>query len=151
MGIKIARIRIRAVSQQKRGSVTIAGLSGIVQQLYRRLTDLCVWTRPGSEKGSLYRDQHELVFVFTNGKDPASPLQRGWAESRSRPRDAYRAPRTLLLRGKPCSGIGKCLRRMMRSVAGTGREGFNGIGISRTISLRQNAAKLKWRRRSCFG
>jgi hypothetical protein len=44
------------------------------KQLYRRLTDLCVWTRPGSEKGSLYRDQHELVFVFTNGKDPASNL-----------------------------------------------------------------------------
>jgi len=45
------------------------------KQLYRRLTDLCVWTRPGSEKGSLYRDQHELVFVFTNDKDPASDLQ----------------------------------------------------------------------------
>jgi hypothetical protein len=32
MGIKIGRIRIRAMSQQKRGSVTIAGLCGIVQR-----------------------------------------------------------------------------------------------------------------------
>ena len=51
------------------------------------------------------------------------PWKGGWAESRSRPRDAYRAPRTLLLRGKPCS-----VRRTMLSVAGTGREGIDGIG-----------------------
>jgi DNA modification methylase len=32
--------------------------------------DLCVWVRDDAEQGSLYRSQHELVFVFRNCKMP---------------------------------------------------------------------------------
>jgi len=32
--------------------------------------DLCVWVRDDAEQGSLYRSQHELVFVFRNCKTP---------------------------------------------------------------------------------
>lgn len=34
------------------------------------LLNLCVWTKSNAGMGSLYRSQHELVFVFRNGKAP---------------------------------------------------------------------------------
>ncbi len=34
---------------------------------YSELKNLCVWTKTNSGMGSLYRSQHELVFVFKNG------------------------------------------------------------------------------------
>jgi hypothetical protein len=39
------------------------------KQVYSELKDLCVWVKDGDPTGSLYRNQHELVFVFQNGKD----------------------------------------------------------------------------------
>lgn len=32
------------------------------------LINICVWTKPQAGQGSFYRSQHELVFVFKNGK-----------------------------------------------------------------------------------
>jgi DNA modification methylase len=37
-------------------------------QVYDSLLNLCVWTKNNGGMGSLYRSQHELVFVFRNGK-----------------------------------------------------------------------------------
>jgi 16S rRNA G966 N2-methylase RsmD len=37
---------------------------------YRELKNLCVWTKTNAGMGSLYRSQHELVFVFKNGNAP---------------------------------------------------------------------------------
>ena len=34
---------------------------------YHELKNLCVWTKTNAGMGSLYRSQHELVFVFKNG------------------------------------------------------------------------------------
>lgn len=38
------------------------------QGVYRELKNLCVWTKNNGGMGSFYRSQHELVFVFKNGK-----------------------------------------------------------------------------------
>jgi DNA modification methylase len=37
---------------------------------YSELKNLCVWTKTNAGMGSLYRSQHELVFVFKNGAAP---------------------------------------------------------------------------------
>jgi DNA modification methylase len=38
-------------------------------QAYTELKNLCVWVKDNGGMGSLYRSQHELVFVFKNGKN----------------------------------------------------------------------------------
>jgi DNA modification methylase len=35
---------------------------------YSELKNLCVWTKTNGGMGSFYRSQHELVFVYQNGK-----------------------------------------------------------------------------------
>ena len=37
---------------------------------YIELKNLCVWTKTNAGMGSLYRSQHELVFVFKKGTEP---------------------------------------------------------------------------------
>jgi 16S rRNA G966 N2-methylase RsmD len=37
---------------------------------YSELKNLCVWAKDNAGMGSLYRSQHELVFVFKHGRDP---------------------------------------------------------------------------------
>ncbi len=37
---------------------------------YHELKNLCVWSKTNAGMGSLYRSQHELVFVFKNGGAP---------------------------------------------------------------------------------
>jgi DNA modification methylase len=37
---------------------------------YAKLLNLCVWAKTNAGMGSLYRSQHELVFVFKNGCGP---------------------------------------------------------------------------------
>jgi hypothetical protein len=37
---------------------------------YSELKNLCVWAKTNAGMGSLYRSQHELVFVFKNGTAP---------------------------------------------------------------------------------
>jgi DNA modification methylase len=38
------------------------------RSVYTEFTNLCVWVKENGEQGSLYRNQHELVFVFKCGK-----------------------------------------------------------------------------------
>jgi DNA modification methylase len=38
-------------------------------QAYTELKNLCVWTKDNAGMGSLYRSQHELVFVFKSGTE----------------------------------------------------------------------------------
>jgi hypothetical protein len=40
------------------------------QTVYSELKNLCVWAKHNAGMGSLYRGQHELVFVFKNGHAP---------------------------------------------------------------------------------
>ena len=40
------------------------------KQSYSELKNLCVWAKDNAGMGSLYRSQHELVFVFKNGTAP---------------------------------------------------------------------------------
>ena len=40
------------------------------RQAYSELKNLCVWTKDNAGMGSLYRSQHELIFVFKSGKAP---------------------------------------------------------------------------------
>ena len=47
------------------GEILAAG-----NQAYSELKNLCVWTKTNGGMGSLYRSQHELVFVFKAGKGP---------------------------------------------------------------------------------
>ncbi len=37
---------------------------------YTELKNICVWVKENAGMGSLYRSQHELVFVFKNGRAP---------------------------------------------------------------------------------
>ncbi|MBW2712932.1 MAG: site-specific DNA-methyltransferase, partial [Deltaproteobacteria bacterium] len=37
---------------------------------YSELKNLCVWAKTNGGMGSLYRSQHELIFVFKNGRAP---------------------------------------------------------------------------------
>lgn len=43
-------------------------LLAAASQTYDSLLNLCVWVKDKGGMGSLYRSQHELVFVFRNGK-----------------------------------------------------------------------------------
>ena len=38
--------------------------------VYSELKNLCVWAKDNAGMGSLYRSQHELVFVFKHGREP---------------------------------------------------------------------------------
>jgi DNA modification methylase len=38
-------------------------------ETYSELKALCVWTKDNGGMGSLYRSQHELIFVFKNGRE----------------------------------------------------------------------------------
>ena len=40
------------------------------EAVYTELKNLCVWSKERGGQGSLYRSQHELVFVFKHGKTP---------------------------------------------------------------------------------
>ena len=46
------------------GELLAAGM-----RAYTELKDLCVWTKDNAGMGSLYRSQHELVFLFKHGRD----------------------------------------------------------------------------------
>jgi len=51
---------------------------------YSELKNLCVWTKDNAERGSFYRSQHELIFVFQNGSNPhRNNVQPGRRRSRS--------------------------------------------------------------------
>src|SRR5450755_1518477 len=39
------------------------------KKVYDTLLNLCVWTKDNGGMGSLYRSQHELIFVFRKGKE----------------------------------------------------------------------------------
>ena len=47
------------------GEILTAGMS-----VYTSLKNVCVWNKLSGGMGSLYRSQHELVFVFKNGDAP---------------------------------------------------------------------------------
>lgn len=38
-------------------------------RVYSELKNVCVWVKDNGGMGSLYRSQHELIFVFKNGKE----------------------------------------------------------------------------------
>ena len=40
------------------------------RQVYGSLLNVCVWAKDKGGMGSFYRSQHELIFVFRNGKGP---------------------------------------------------------------------------------
>jgi DNA modification methylase len=46
------------------GELLAAGM-----RAYSELKNLCVWTKDNAGMGSLYRSQHELVFLFKHGRD----------------------------------------------------------------------------------
>ena len=41
-----------------------------VRPIYSELKNICAWVKDGPGMGSLYRSQHELVFVFKHGRAP---------------------------------------------------------------------------------
>jgi DNA modification methylase len=45
-------------------------LISAARSVYTEFKNLCVWVKDNAGQGSLYRSQHELVFVFKNGKKP---------------------------------------------------------------------------------
>jgi DNA modification methylase len=46
----------------------VAELLAASRDVYGELKNLCVWVKDNGGMGSLYRSQHELVFVFKNGR-----------------------------------------------------------------------------------
>lgn len=47
------------------GEITVAA-----SETYSELKNVCVWDKRSGSMGSLYRSQHELVFVYKNGRAP---------------------------------------------------------------------------------
>ena len=47
----------------------LSEISAAGRQVYDKLLNLCVWTKPQGGKGSFYRSAHELVFVFKKGSN----------------------------------------------------------------------------------
>lgn len=45
-------------------------LLAAAHSVYTEFKNLCVWVKDTGGQGSLYRSQHELVFVFKGGKEP---------------------------------------------------------------------------------
>jgi DNA modification methylase len=45
-------------------------LLNAAEPCYHELKNLCVWAKTNAGMGSLYRSQHELIFVFKNGTAP---------------------------------------------------------------------------------
>jgi DNA modification methylase len=45
-------------------------LISAARSVYAEFKNLCVWVKDNAGQGSLYRSQHELVFVFKSGKKP---------------------------------------------------------------------------------
>jgi DNA modification methylase len=45
-------------------------LISAARSVYTEFKNLCIWVKDVAGQGSLYRSQHELVFVFKNGKRP---------------------------------------------------------------------------------
>jgi DNA modification methylase len=43
---------------------------GAAAQHYSEFKNICVWNKQVGAQGSLYRSQHEFVYVFKNGKEP---------------------------------------------------------------------------------
>jgi DNA modification methylase len=48
----------------------IREVSNAALELYSELKNVCVWAKTNAGMGSLYRSQHELIFVFKNGAAP---------------------------------------------------------------------------------
>jgi DNA modification methylase len=48
----------------------IEELLNATRDVYSELKNLCMWAKDNAGMGSLYRSQHELVFVFKNGTAP---------------------------------------------------------------------------------
>lgn len=48
----------------------LSELQAAGREIYGGLLNLCVWAKTNGGMGSLYRSQHELVFVFRVGKEP---------------------------------------------------------------------------------
>jgi DNA modification methylase len=40
------------------------------RKVYRQLMNICVWCKTNAGMGSLYRSQHEFIFVWLNGTGP---------------------------------------------------------------------------------
>jgi DNA modification methylase len=67
-----------AVTHSENGSIhfvcmhwaKIRELLGSTADLFSETKNLCVWSKTNGGMGSLYRSQHELVFVFKNGTKP---------------------------------------------------------------------------------
>src|SRR5260370_3827441 len=45
-------------------------LISAARSIHSEFKNLCLWVKEGAGQGSLYRSQHELVFVFKSGKRP---------------------------------------------------------------------------------
>jgi DNA modification methylase len=45
-------------------------LLSAARSVYTELKNLCIWMKDNAGQGSLYRSQHELVFVFKSGRRP---------------------------------------------------------------------------------
>ena len=48
----------------------IAQLLDASEKIYEEFKNICVWAKPNAGMGSLYRSQHELIFVFKNSTAP---------------------------------------------------------------------------------
>jgi DNA modification methylase len=58
-------IQFLCIDWRHLGEVLAAGKSA-----YSELKNLCVWSKTNGGMGSLYRSQHELIFVFKSGSGP---------------------------------------------------------------------------------
>ena len=62
------------------------------EEVYSELKNICVWVKDSAGMGSLYRSQHEFVFVWKVGTDLGSRFSSGWSmmSGRSSPSSSAR-------------------------------------------------------------
>lgn len=74
----LTKICQNLVSHSRKGSIHficmdwrhVDELSAAGRQTYSELKNICVWVKSNAGMGSLYRSQHEFVFVYKNGDGP---------------------------------------------------------------------------------
>ena len=62
----------------------LAELLAAGREVYTELKDVCMWAKHRSETGSLYRSQHELIFIFSHGNGQHATNVRPGQRSRKR-------------------------------------------------------------------
>ena len=88
---------------------------GVAHSNYSEFKNLCVWVKEDAARGSLYRNQHELIFVFKHGRKTRRNNNR-LRQSRSYRTDVWHYRRVNSISGGTDEGVFSALRQNIKPV-----------------------------------